>query len=128
MAHHEPQNLVRLVETVELVGVRYLAAEDLRVVLARHHGLRPGDERGEEPVEFFEVHGPAALAAFEEGSEAVKLGVGQRVVLGEGLHGNHPQEAAFVSASILHGNHSAEPSILISCPDPGDRFGDRGPG
>jgi hypothetical protein len=54
------------------------------VVFARHHGLRPCDEGGEESIEFFEVHRFASLAALEEGSEAVKFGVGQRVVLGEG--------------------------------------------
>src|ERR1019366_2244904 len=33
-------------------------------------------------------HRPAALAAFEEVPEAVKLGVSQRLVLGEGSHGD----------------------------------------
>jgi len=54
------------------------------VVFARHHGLRSCDKRGEESVELFDVHRPAAL---REVPEAVNLGVGQRVVLSEGLHG-----------------------------------------
>jgi hypothetical protein len=45
----------------------------------------PANECGEESVEHLDVHRPAALAAFEEVAEAVKLGVGQRLVLGEGL-------------------------------------------
>jgi hypothetical protein len=46
----------------------------------------PADEGGEEPVERLDIHRPPTLAAFEEVSEAVKLGVGQRVVLGEDSH------------------------------------------
>ena len=57
-------------------------AEDLWVVFARHHGLRSRDEGGEEPVERLDVHGPAALAAFEEVPEVIKLGVGRRLILG----------------------------------------------
>jgi DNA mismatch endonuclease Vsr len=56
------------------------------VILARHHGLRSRDEGGEESVELLDVHRPAALAAFEEVPKAVKLGVCQRIVLGESSH------------------------------------------
>jgi|ERR1017187_5002545 hypothetical protein len=59
------------------------------VVFARHHGLRSRDERGEEAIERLDVHRLSTLAAFEEVPEAVKLGVGQRLVLGESSHG-HP--------------------------------------
>jgi hypothetical protein len=49
--------------------------------------LRSGDEGGEESIELFDIHRPAALAAFEEVSEAVEFGIGQRLVLGEDFHG-----------------------------------------
>jgi hypothetical protein len=42
--------------------------------------LRSGDEGGEEPVERLDVHGIAALAAFEEVPEAVKFGIRQRLI------------------------------------------------
>lgn len=86
MAHHEPQDFVGFIQTAELARIRHLAAEDLRVVFARHHGLGSRDEGGEESVERLDVHRPAALAALEEVAEAVKLGVGQRLVLGESPH------------------------------------------
>ena len=84
--HHEPQNFVGFVEAAELAGVGHLAAEDLWIVLARHDRFRPRNEGGEEPVEFLDVHRPAALAPFEEVSEAVEFGVGQRLVLFKRLH------------------------------------------
>ena len=62
-------------------GVRHLAAEDLPAVFAQHHGLRPGNERGEESIECLDVQRPPALAAFEEVSEAVRLRIRQRLVL-----------------------------------------------
>jgi hypothetical protein len=90
VTHHQPQDFVGFVQTAELAGVRHLAAEDLRIVLARHDNLRACDEGGEESVERLDVHRPAALAAFEEVSEAIKLGVGQRLVLGEGPNWESP--------------------------------------
>lgn len=87
MPHHQSQDFIRIVEAAELASVRHLAAEDLPIVFARHHGLRSRDKGGEKPVERLDVHRSAALAAFEEVSEAVKFGVGQRLVLGERLHG-----------------------------------------
>jgi hypothetical protein len=57
-----------------------LAAEVLRVILSRHHDLRPRDEGCEEPVERLDVYRPAALAALEEVPEAVEFGVGRRIV------------------------------------------------
>ena len=41
--HHQPEDFVRLFEAGELAGIRHLAAEDLPVVFARHHGFRPRD-------------------------------------------------------------------------------------
>ena len=73
--HHEPEDLVCLIDAGEHAGVRYLAAEDFPVVSARHHGLRSRDEGGEEPVEYLDVHRPAAFAVLEEVAEVVKLGV-----------------------------------------------------
>ncbi len=89
VAHHQSKNFVGFVEADELASVRHLATEDLPIVFARHDGLRSRDEGGEEPVERLNVHRPATLAPLEEVAEAVNLGVGQRLVLGEGSHG-HP--------------------------------------
>src|ERR1019366_9204289 len=111
--HHQPQNFIGFVEACELAGVRYLAAEDLPVVFARHHGLRSRDEGGEESVELLDVHRLAALATLEEVAEAVKFCVSQWLVLGEGLHGE-PSGGSFCFPSILRGIHSSEPSILSS--------------
>jgi len=82
------------------------AAEDLRVVFARHHGFRSRDEGGEEPVERLDVHRLAAFAIFEEVPEAVKFGVGQRLVLGEGSHGDVQTLTATVYDTI-HGYGSS---------------------
>jgi hypothetical protein len=49
--HHQSQNFIGFVEAAELACVRHLAAEDLRVVFARHYGFRARDEGGEEPIE-----------------------------------------------------------------------------
>src|SRR5450759_2495394 len=49
--HHQSQNFIGLVEAGELAGVRHLAAEDLRVVLARHDNLRACDQGGEKSPE-----------------------------------------------------------------------------
>jgi hypothetical protein len=90
VAHHQSQNFVGFVQTAELANIRHLAAENLPVVLTWHHHIRSGDEGGEEPVEFLDVHRPAALASSEEFPEAVEFGIGQRFVLGEGLHWECP--------------------------------------
>jgi len=50
---------------------------------------------GEEPVQFFEIHRLVALATLEEVAEAVKFGVGQRFVLGKGLHGEPSTGGSF---------------------------------
>ena len=50
------------------------------VVFAGHHGLRPRDQGGEEPVQFLDVHRLAVLTAFEEVSKAVEFGVGERLI------------------------------------------------
>ena len=86
MPHHQRQDVVGFVEAAELAGVRHLAAEDLSVVFARHHGLRSRDQGGEESIECLDVHRPAALTALEEVSEAIKFRIRQRLVLGEGSH------------------------------------------
>src|ERR1019366_7313924 len=77
-----------------LASVRHLAAEDLRVVFARHHGFRSRDERGEESVQLLDVHCPAALATLEEVPETVKVGVREPLGLGEHLHGE-PSAGSF---------------------------------
>jgi hypothetical protein len=69
------REIARQYVPLPFAGVRHLAAEDLPAVFARHHGLRPGNGRGEEPGELLDVHG-LALAAFEEVCEAVEFGIG----------------------------------------------------
>ena len=110
MTHYQSQNFIGFIEAAELAGVRHLAAENLPVVFARHHDLWSRDESGEKSVELLDVHRPATLATFEEVSEAIKFGVGHRLLLGEGSH--EWPSAGF--ASILRGIHSSEPSILNS--------------
>jgi hypothetical protein len=56
------QDFPCFVEICELDDFRHLAPEDLAIVFTGHYGLRPGNERGEEPVEFFEIHCLTALA------------------------------------------------------------------
>src|SRR5579864_8900772 len=51
------------------------------------HDLRPSDQGGEEPIEFFEVHRLTAPASLQEAPKALKFSVGQRLGLGEGFHG-----------------------------------------
>jgi len=50
-------------------------SEDLAVVFARHHSLRPA-EGGEETIELLDVHSLAALATFEEFRETIEFGLG----------------------------------------------------
>ena len=57
-----------------------------------------------------EIEEMILLAAFEEVSEAVEFGIGQRLVLGESF----PWWPSAGFASILRGIHSSEPSILNS--------------
>jgi len=85
--HHQSQNFIGFVKAAELAGVRHLPAEHFPIVFAGHHGLWSRDEGGEKPVERLDVHRPAALAAFEEVTEAVEFGVGQGFGLGKGCHG-----------------------------------------
>src|SRR5208282_4875774 len=84
--HQEPQDFVGFGKGAERMRLRLLAPEHLRQVLAGHHDIGTGNQGGEKPVKFLDVHGLAALATLEEFPEAVELRVCQRLVLGKDSH------------------------------------------
>jgi len=86
MANQESEDLVCLLGTGELTDLRYLAAEDLGTVFARHHDLRPGDQGSKESVKLLDVHRLPALAIFEEVPKTIEFRIAEGLGFGEHIH------------------------------------------
>ena len=76
MAHQESEDFVCLCGTGKPADLRYLAAEDLGTVFARHHDLRPSDQGGKESVKLlgFLQYYPLWTVASKAVTKATKCG------------------------------------------------------